>query len=114
MILDSNSRDIIYTDIFTGIHGNYLEPSISGAGFDLKSRPLLNKLKMAYYFALKKFSKKINFTSLEKKGSKVWKDIWSAGQGVGSIKTVASVQDIVTNMEIEYKDALNELIKKVK
>ncbi len=114
MILDSNSKDIIYTDIFTGIYGNYLEPSISGAGFDLKSRPLLNKLKMAYHFALNKLFKKLNFTTLEKKGSKVWKDIWSAGQGVGSIETVTTVQDIVTNMEIEYKDALNELNKKVK
>lgn len=111
MILESNAKDIIYTDIFTGIPGNYLKNSVINAGFDPVNKPLTNKIKLALLFIIEKFSKKLNFAKFDRKGTKIWKDIWSAGQGVGSINSVDSVQGIVDKLEKEYFQALGKLKK---
>ena len=109
MILQSQSKDIIYTDLFTGIPGNYLNKSVINAGFDPSNKPFTNKAKLASLFLIEKFSKKFNLTKFDKKGSKIWKDIWSAGQGVGSIETVESIEFIVSSLEKEYFKALERL-----
>ena len=109
MILESHAKDIIYTDLFTGIPGNYLRNSVINAGFDPVNKPLINKIKLASLFIIEKFSKKLNFTKFDKQGAKIWKDIWSAGQGVGSIESVSSIKSIVVKLEQEYLHALSKL-----
>ncbi len=111
MILESQVKDIIYTDLFTGIPGNYLQKSVTNAGFDPTNKPFTNKVKLAWLFLIEKFSKRLNFMKFDKKGAKAWKDIWSAGQGVGSIDSIDSVEFIVENLEKEYFHALHKLKK---
>ena len=111
MILESHAKDVIYTDMFTGIPGNYLRNSVINAGFDPINKPFTNKIKLACLFMMEKFSKKLNFAKFDKKGAKIWKDIWSAGQGVGSIDSVDSVKSIVEKLEKEYFHALINLQK---
>ena len=71
MIVDSKSADVVYTNLFTGVHGSYLKGSISNAGMDPDNLPEADKSAM-------------NFSSGGSK-AKAWKDIWGAGQGVGSV-----------------------------
>ncbi|MFA5704093.1 MAG: nitronate monooxygenase family protein [Advenella sp.] len=93
MIVESSAKDILYTPFFTGIPGNYLTPSIIASG--LNPENLTEEEKLA-----------TNFGSTR---VKPWKDIWGAGQGVGSIDSVESTADIVKNMKQEY-DAARERI----
>ena len=91
MIVDSKSADIVYTNLFTGVHGSYLKGSISNAGMDPDNLPEADKSAM-------------NFSSGSSK-AKAWKDIWGAGQGVGSVNDIPPVRELVLRMEQEYNEA---------
>lgn len=95
-IVDSGADDIIYSNLFTGIHGNYLRASIVGAGLDPDNLPVSDPAKM-------------NFGSGGNSAVKAWKDIWGSGQGIGAIMAVESVADRVSRFEREYRDAVAEL-----
>ena len=88
-IVDCNSDDIIYSNLFTGVHGNYLAPSIRAAGLDPEHLPGSDPSKM-------------NFGGDAKKA---WKDIWGCGQGIGAIHAVVSVAERVQQLKREYQDA---------
>ena len=93
MIVESAAKDIVYSSLFTGIHGNYLGGSISQAGMDPTNLPDGSKADM-------------DFSKVSELEAKVWKDIWGAGQGVGNIEDVPPARDVVLRMEQEYRDAL--------
>jgi nitronate monooxygenase len=93
MIVASKSADIVYTSLFTGVSGSYLKGSIENAGMDPDNLPEADKSKM-------------NFGSSE---AKAWRDIWGAGQGVGTIHDIPSVETLVLRMEQEYRAAASRL-----
>ena len=95
-ILKSAAADIVYTDLFSGVHGNYLKHSVINAGFDPLNLPKSDPAKM--YFGSNSGAEK-----------KVWRDIWSAGQGVGQIKSVLPVAQVVAQMKAEYVAARQRL-----
>lgn len=95
MIVDSNAADIVYSNYFTGIHGNYLKGSITAMGMDPNALPEADPSKMDFDKAT---------TS-----AKAWKEIWGAGQGVGAVKAVSSVADLVDRLEGEYLQARQRL-----
>jgi nitronate monooxygenase len=95
MIVDSAAADIVYTNYFSGVHGNYLKPSVTRAGFDADNLPQADPSKM-------------NFANTDGK-VKAWRDIWSAGQGVGAVKEVLTVAELVGRLKREYDAALREL-----
>jgi nitronate monooxygenase len=88
-IVNSSASDIIYTNLFTGVHGNYIRESILNAGLDPDALPESDKTKM-------------NFGGDK---AKAWKDIWGAGQGVGLMDDVPSVAQLVERLKREYDDA---------
>jgi nitronate monooxygenase len=96
MLIESTLEDLIYTDAISGIKGNYLLPSLQKAGFDIEN--------------LKKKEVDLSFSDSK---AKAWKDIWSAGQGVGRIKKVSTVKEVVEELTAEYYKALssNESLK---
>jgi len=94
MIVDSASKDIVYSNLFTGVHGNYLAPSIAQAGLDPNDLPESDPSKM-------------NFGSGGNTKSKAWKDIWGCGQGIGAVEKRYSVAEYVDKLEAEYLAALN-------
>ncbi|NJM51166.1 MAG: nitronate monooxygenase [Sphingomonadales bacterium] len=98
-IVDGKAEDIVYSDLFTGVHGNYLAPSIEAAGLDPKNLPKGDYSTM-------------NFGSGGNTEAKAWKDIWGSGQGIGAVKNVQSVADMVSRLEAEYKAAKTALDKK--
>jgi nitronate monooxygenase len=89
-IVESAAADIVYTNLFTGVHGNYLKKSIVSAGLDPDNLPEADKSKM-------------NFGSTG--GAKAWRDIWGAGQGVGMMHDVPSVAEMVMRLKMEYDAA---------
>lgn len=91
MIAGSQAADIVYSNYFTGIHGNYLKNSIAQAGMDPDNLPVADPSKMDLESATT--------------GAKAWKDIWGAGQGVGSVKAVVPVAELVDRLEREYTEA---------
>lgn len=91
MIVDSQAEDIVYTPYFSGVNGNYLKPSVRDAGLDPDDLPQADKTKM-------------NFGS-EREKPKAWKQIWSAGQGVGNIDDAPSTRTVVQRLVREYKQA---------
>ncbi|ABR89744.1 Uncharacterized conserved protein [Janthinobacterium sp. Marseille] len=95
-IVSSAAADVVYTNLFTGVHGNYLKKSIINAGLDPDNLPQADKTVM-------------NFGSGSGSKIKAWRDIWGAGQGVGLIDEVASVADIVRRMSAEYAAAKKRL-----
>lgn len=97
MIVDSRAEDIVYSSLFTGIHGSYLKGSIANAGMDPENLPVGSKADM-------------DFAKASKSDAKAWKDIWGAGQGVGDIDEILSAREIVMNIEQEYKDTLASLV----
>src|SRR5690606_10243544 len=99
MIVESTGEDIHYTASFTGVHGNYLRPSIIRAGLDPDNLPESDKSRM-------------NFGSGGTGKSKAWKDIWGSGQGIGSVKTVTSVREFVDRLKKEYAEAKAEINNK--
>ncbi len=87
-IVDATSADIVYSNLFTGVHGNYLKASIRAAGLDPDNLPESDPSKM-------------DFGS----GTKAWKDIWGSGQGIGAVKGVVSAAELVARLRREYQDA---------
>lgn len=96
MIVESSAADIVYTSLFTGVHGSYLKGSIVNAGMDPDNLPEADKSKM-------------DFGSAGASKAKAWRDIWGAGQGVGAVHDVPSVETLVLRMEKEYRDTLAAL-----
>lgn len=94
MIVESAAADIVYTPFFTGVHGNYLKPSIAAAGLDPDNLAPVDKSSM-------------NFGSGR---TKAWKDIWGAGQGVGNIDDVPPVRELVARLRKEYDTARARLL----
>jgi nitronate monooxygenase len=93
MITQSNSDDIVYSNFYTGIHGNYLKGSIKAAGMDPDNLPVSDPSKM-------------NFATGEgANAAKAWKDIWGCGQGIGAIKEISSTADYVAKLRREYAEA---------
>ena len=92
MIVDHGAEDIVYSNLFTGVHGNYLRPSIERAGLDPENLPQADPSKM-------------NFASGGNQEAKAWRDIWGCGQGIGAIKAVDSVNDLVCRLSTEYEAA---------
>lgn len=95
-IVAGSSEDIVYTNLFTGIHGNYLKPSIAAAGLDPDALPESDPSKM-------------NFGSGGNVAAKAWKDIWGSGQGIGAVDAVESVADRVEKLAAQYAEARAEL-----
>ena len=91
-LVDYASSDIVYTNLFTGVHGNYLKPSIVAAGMDPDNLPVSDPSKM-------------NFGSGGNTDKKAWKDIWGCGQGIGAIKDVLTAGDLVDRLKSEYDTA---------
>jgi len=91
-IVDGSADGIVYTNLFTGVHGNYLRSSIEAAGLDPDALPTSDPSKM-------------NFGSGGNTKVKAWKDIWGSGQGIGSVKSVGPVADMVARFEREYEAA---------
>ncbi len=92
MLVDTSADDIVYSNLFTGVHGNYLKPSIQNAGMDPNNLPEGEKSSM-------------KFGSGGSNKSKAWRDIWGAGQGVGSIAGVTTTAEAVSQLEHEYAGA---------
>ena len=88
-IVDCNSDDIVYSNLFTGVHGNYLAPSIKAAGLDPSNLPVSDPSTM-------------NFGGDAKKA---WKDIWGCGQGIGAVDAVVSTADFVAKFKHQYASA---------
>jgi nitronate monooxygenase len=88
-IVEASSDDIVYSNLFTGVHGNYLAPSIRNAGLDPENLPESDASKM-------------NFGGDAKKA---WKDIWGCGQGIGAVKAVVPTADLVARLQREYAEA---------
>ena len=96
MIVDSASADIVYSSLFTGVHGSYLKGSIVNAGLDPDNLPAGDKATM-------------DFAKAEKADAKAWRDIWGAGQGVGNIDEILSTRDLVLKIEQEYLETRERL-----
>ena len=92
-VVDSTSDDIVYSNLFTGVHGNYLAPSIRNAGLDPENLPESDPSKM-------------NFGGDAKKA---WKDIWGCGQGISAVKKVVPTAELVARLRREYQEARTRL-----
>jgi len=95
MIVDSHASDIVYSNLFTGVHGNYLKPSIVAAGMDPEALPESDPSKM-------------NF-SIATDGKKAWRDIWGCGQGIGAVNEVLPAAKLVERLGVEYRAAIARL-----
>jgi nitronate monooxygenase len=93
-IVESDSDDIVYSNLFTGVHGNYLAPSIRNAGLDPDKLPESDPSKM-------------NFSGDK---TKAWKDIWGCGQGIGAVTQIQSTADYVAQIRREYAQARQRLL----
>ena len=93
-IVDSNSDDIVYSNLFTGVHGNYLAPSIRNAGMDPENLPVSDASKMDF--------------GGEK--TKAWKDIWGCGQGIGAVNKIQTTAEFVARLKREYAQARERLL----
>ena len=89
-IVDSAAKDVVYTPYFTGVHGNYLKKSIVAAGLDPDNLPVKDKTAMSFGGS---------------RDAKAWKDIWGAGQGVGTIDDVLPTVELIARMKQEYQAA---------
>ncbi|MDN3562588.1 NAD(P)H-dependent flavin oxidoreductase [Vreelandella neptunia] len=96
MVLDAAAGDIVYTNLFTGVHGNYLRQSIEQAGLDPDALPEGDKTSMRY-------------GSGGSSKAKAWRDIWGAGQGVGAIASMHSVAEEVATLRQDYQKTLDHL-----
>ena len=95
-IVEGNADDIVYSNYFTGVHGNYLASSIRASGLDPQNLPESDPSKM-------------DFGGND--GQKAWKDIWGCGQGIGPIKNVQYTKDYIANLEKQYKQAKENMFK---
>jgi nitronate monooxygenase len=89
-VVDCDSDDIVYTNLFTGVHGNYLAPSIRKAGLDPENLPTSDPSKMNFGGDI---------------AAKAWKDIWGCGQGIGAIDKVQTAGDYIAQLRREYEEA---------
>ncbi|PLZ02251.1 nitronate monooxygenase [Burkholderia sp. WAC0059] len=92
-IVEAEAADIVYTNLFTGVHGNYIRRSIADAGLDPDALPTADKSKMDFG------------GNQDKDPAKAWKDIWGAGQGAGLVDDVPGVADLVERLGREYEAA---------
>ena len=99
MIVDSSASEIVYSNLFTGVHGNYLRGSIVAQGLDPDNLPESDASAM-------------NFGSGGNTDAKAWKDIWGAGQGVGSIKERLTVAQLVETLKTQYVEARQDLLNR--
>src|SRR6201999_2348926 len=88
-LVEGSAADIVYSNLFTGVHGNYLRTSIKAAGLDPDHLPEGNVTTMNFHEGV----------------TKAWKDIWGAGQGIGAIKSVVPASDFVARLRGEYAAA---------
>ncbi|WP_187336836.1 NAD(P)H-dependent flavin oxidoreductase [Novosphingopyxis iocasae] len=95
-IVEANASDIVYSNLFTGVHGNYLRQSIEASGLDPDNLPESDPSKM-------------NFGSGGNSKAKAWKDIWGSGQGIGAVRSRGSVAELVDRIESEYRAAKGAL-----
>ena len=96
-LVDSSSDDIVLSNLFTGVHGNYLKPSIVAAGLDPDNLPESDVSKMS-------------FGSGGSSSAKAWKDIWGCGQGIAAIKGVLTTQELVDSIESQYTSAKQRIM----
>jgi nitronate monooxygenase len=96
-IVDYNSSDIVYSNLFTGVHGNYLAPSIESAGLDPHNLPESDPSKM-------------DFGSGGNTDAKAWKNIWGCGQGIGAVKSIGPAAALVERLRVEYAAARARLL----
>ena len=101
MLIESSAKDIVYSNLFTGVLGNYLKPSIQNAGLDPDNLPTADKSAM-------------NFGSGGNTDSKAWKDIWGSGQGIGLIEDAPTVESLVERIRAEFNEATSEFNNKAK
>ena len=101
MLIESSANDIVYSNLFTGVLGNYLKPSIQNSGLDPDNLPTADKSAM-------------NFGSGGNTDSKAWKDIWGSGQGIGLIEDAPTVEELVDRLKSEFTDASSEFNTKAK
>lgn len=101
MIVDSTSQDIVYTNYFSGVHGNYLKGSIAAAGMDPDHLPEADPSKMDFGTT--------DGGQDAGAAKKAWKDIWGCGQGIGAVKAVVPAADLVARLQREYDDARRAL-----
>ena len=101
MLIESSANDIVYSNLFTGVLGNYLKPSIQNAGLDPDNLPTADKSAM-------------NFGSGGNTDSKAWKDIWGSGQGIGLIEDAPTVESLVERIRDEFNEATSEFNNKAK
>ncbi|MBR1222825.1 nitronate monooxygenase [Bradyrhizobium sp. U87765 SZCCT0131] len=94
-LIDYAAHDTVYTNLFTGVHGNYLGPSIAAAGLDPANLPVADKSKM-------------NFSSGGNMKAKAWRDIWGSGQGIGQITDAPPVADLVARLKREFGEATDD------
>ncbi|HKX42452.1 MAG TPA: nitronate monooxygenase family protein [Burkholderiaceae bacterium] len=95
-IVAGSSDDIVYSNLFTGVHGNYLKPSILAAGLDPENLPVSDPSTMS-------------FGGGEGSKKKAWKDIWGSGQGIGAVKQVVPARELVGRLAREYQQARQRL-----
>ena len=96
MIVQSNASDIVYSNLFTGVHGSYLKGSVINAGMDPDNLPDGER-------------SNLNYAKRSKEEAKAWRDIWGAGQGVGNIDDILPAFDLVLRMEAEYNETRQRL-----
>lgn len=96
-IVEGKGKDIVYTNLFTGIHGNYLRSSIENVGLDPDDLPQSDPSKM-------------NFGSGDNSGAKAWKDIWGCGQGIGAVDEVVDAGELVARLAQEYEAARSRVL----
>ena len=101
MLIESSANDIVYSNLFTGVLGNYLKPSIQNSGLDPDNLPTADKSAM-------------NFGSGGNTDSKAWKDIWGSGQGIGLIEDAPTVEELVERLKIEFTEAASLFNTKAK
>lgn len=97
MIVDSSASDVVYSNLFTGVHGNYLRGSIENAGLDPNALPEADKSVMS-------------FGSGGSSKSKAWRDIWGAGQGVGGISDISTTAEVIAELKRDYLAARKRLL----
>jgi len=97
MITTSTAEDIVYSNLCTGVHGNYLKPSIVAAGMDPDNLPESDPSKMSFG----------TDESGERARPKAWKEIWGSGQGVGSVGKIVPAAELIGRFRREYDEAVD-------
>lgn len=100
-LIDHAANDIVYSNLFTGVHGNYLGPSIAAAGLDPANLPVVDKSKM-------------NFGSGGNMKARAWRDIWGSGQGIGQISDAPPVAELVERLKAEFVAASDDFMRRAR